>query len=112
MFGRVLVFSAPFFFEPQLFAMARAYRRRASPTRFYFDTGLNEGTSELGLPYGAMARSLQAMVDTLAAAGVDTTADVHALLPADGVHAEWFWRRGFPAAYRWLFAGAGGPARP
>ena len=103
-FGRALVFSAPFFFEPQLFAMARAYRRRASPTRFYFDTGLNEGTTELGLPYRAMAHSLQAMVDTLAAAGVDTAADVRALLPADGAHAEWFWRREFPAAYRWLFA--------
>ena len=103
-FGRVLVFSAPFFFEPRLFAMARAYRPRAGPTRFYFDTGLDEGTAELGLPYRSMARSLQAMVDSLAAAGVDTAADVRALLPADGVHAEWFWRREFPAAYRFLFA--------
>ena len=111
-FGRVLVFSAPFFFEPQLFAMARAYQRRSSPTRFYFETGLNEGASELGLPYRAMAHSLQAMVDTLAAAGVDTAADVRALLPADGAHSEWFWRREFPAAFRWLFTGASGPARP
>ena len=110
-FGRVLVFSAPFFFEPQLFAMARAYRPRPSATRFYFDTGLNEGTSELGLPYRTMAHSLQAMVDTLATAGVDTAAAVRALLPADGAHSEWFWRREFPAAYRWLFAGAGGARR-
>ena len=108
-FGRVLVFSAPFFFEPQLFAMARAYRPRASATRFYFDTGLDEGATELGLPHRAMARSLQAMVDTLAAAGVDTAAHVRALLPADGAHSEWFWRREFPAAYRFLFAG---PRRP
>ena len=111
-FGRALVFSAPLFFEPQLFAMARAYRRRAHPTRFYFDTGLNEGTTELGLPYRAMAHSLQEMVDTLAAAGVDTAADVRALLPADGAHAEWFWRREFPAAYRWLFADASATTRP
>jgi len=103
-FGRVLVFSAPFFFEPQLFALARRYRPRPSATRFYFDTGLDEGATELGLPRRAMAHSLQAMVDTLAAAGVDTAADVRALLPADGVHAEWFWRREFPAAYRFLFA--------
>ncbi len=105
-FGRVLVFSAPFFLDAQLFPMARAYRPRGAPTRFYFDTGLNEGTTELGLPYRAMANSLRAMVDTLAAAGVDTAADLGALLPADGAHAEWFWRREFPAAYRWLFAGA------
>ena len=111
-FGRALVFSAPLFFEPQLFTMARAYRRRASPTRFYFDTGLDEGASELGLPHRAMVHSLEAMVDTLAAAGVDTAADVRALLPADGAHAEWFWRREFPAAYRWLFADASGTTRP
>ena len=103
-FGRVLIFSAPFFFQPQLFTMARAYRPRPSATRFYFDTGLDEGATELGLPHRAMAHSLQAMVDTLAGAGVDTTADVCALLPADGVHSEWFWRREFPAAYRFLFA--------
>ena len=111
-FGRALVFSAPLFYEPGLFALARAYRRRASPTRFYFVTGLNEGTTEPGLPYRAMALSLRAMVDTLAAAGVDTAADVRALLPPDGAHAEWFWRREFPAAYRWLFAAAPGTTRP
>ena len=111
-FGRALVFSAPFFFEPQLFALARAYRPRQDPTRFYFDTGLDEGASELGLPYRAMAHSLQATVDSLAAAGVDTAADVRVRLPADGAHAEWFWRREFPAAYRFLFAGpAGAPPR-
>jgi metallo-beta-lactamase class B len=42
---------------------------------------------------------------------VDTAADVRALLPADGAHSEWFWRREFPAAFRWLFTGASGPAR-
>ena len=109
-FGRVLAFSTPFFLNPQLFALARAYRpsRGGSATRFYFDTGLDEGVSSLGIPERAMTRSLRAMVDTLAAAGVDSAADVRALLPADGVHAEWFWRREFPAAYRWLFAGPGG----
>jgi predicted alpha/beta superfamily hydrolase len=111
-FGRALVFSAPIFFEPQLFTMARAYRPRGSATRFYFDTGLEEGATELGLPYRAMAHSLQAMVDTLAAAGVDTAADVRALLPADGAHSEWFWRREFPAAYRWLFTETARTARP
>ena len=30
----------------------------------------------------------------------------------DGRHAEWFWRREFPAAYRWLFADPARPARP
>ena len=26
----------------------------------------------------------------------------------DGQHAEWFWRREFPAAYEWLFPAADG----
>lgn len=26
-------------------------------------------------------------------------------IPADGQHAEWFWKREFPAAYTWLFGG-------
>ena len=47
------------------------------------------------------------MLDTLAAAGFDTARDVRSLLPADGRHAEWFWRREFAAGYRWLFAPAG-----
>lgn len=106
-FGRVLVFSTPFFLNPQLFPLARAYRPRRPGTRFYFDTGLNESVGSQGLPDRAMVRSLHAMVDTLAAAGVDTAADVRSLVPADGVHNEGFWRREFPAAYRWLFAEAG-----
>jgi predicted alpha/beta superfamily hydrolase len=104
-FGRVLAFSTPFFLNPRLFGLARAARPRAPATRFYFDTGLNEGATDPESPNHAMARSLRAMVDTLAAAGVDTAADVRVLLPADGAHSEWFWRREFPAACRWLFPG-------
>ncbi len=107
-FGRALVFSAPFFLDPQLYGLAKAYRARRPPTRFYFDTGLDEGVGGMGLPDRAMASSLRAMADTLAAAGVDTARDVRAPVPADGKHAEWFWRREFPAAYRWLFEGARG----
>ena len=106
-FGRALVFSTPFFLHPQLLAMARAAHPRQPPTRFYFDTGLTEGVSSAGIPERAMARSQEAVVDSLAAAGIDTAHDVRALLPPDGAHAEWFWRREFPAAYRWLFAPAG-----
>ncbi len=113
-FGRVLAFSTPFFMNPQLFSLARTAGPRLAGIRFYLDSGLNEGVSGL-VPERTMARSQRAMVDTLAAAGVDTAADVRSLLPADGAHAEWFWRREFPAAYRWLFAeparAPGGPGR-
>ncbi len=44
----------------------------------------------------------QNMVDTLRAAGFAAGAIRTAVRP-DGKHAEWSWRREFPAAYRWLF---------
>ncbi|MCC6463016.1 MAG: alpha/beta hydrolase [Saprospiraceae bacterium] len=31
--------------------------------------------------------------------------DIRLNVVADGQHSEWFWRREFPAAYQWLFAG-------
>ena len=105
-FGRALVFSTPFFLHPQLFALARAATAHRPATRFYFDTGRDEGLATAGIPERAMARSQGAIVDSLAAAGIDTAADVRSLLPADGAHAEWFWRREFPAAYLWLFGSA------
>lgn len=101
-FGRVLSFSPAFFVNPQLFALARATLPRTPPSRFFLDAGLNETVPALAA--GEFARTQREMVDTLAAAGVDVARDVRSLLPADGVHAEWFWRREFPAAYRWLFA--------
>jgi hypothetical protein len=43
------------------------------------------------------------MIDTLAAAGFRGGVQVDTAIRADGTHAEWFWRREFPAAYRRLF---------
>jgi metallo-beta-lactamase class B len=48
-------------------------------------------------------RDQRRMVDTLIAAGFPRSA-LRSVVFADGRHAEWFWRREFPAAYRWLFA--------
>jgi len=105
-FGRVLVFSPSFFVNPAIFALARAARPLRPASRFYFVSGLNEG--EPGPLLRAIPLGQHAMVDTLAAAGFDIAADVRSLVPADAAHAEWFWRREFPAAYRWLFSGTAG----
>ncbi|MBA2243755.1 MAG: hypothetical protein H0W11_02295 [Gemmatimonadetes bacterium] len=48
------------------------------------------------------------MIATLTAAGFRVGRDLAAFICADGTHSEWFWRREFPAAYRWLFAGTQG----
>lgn len=42
--------------------------------------------------------------DALLAVGF-TPADITFKVSPDGQHSEWFWRREFPAAYSWLFAG-------
>jgi metallo-beta-lactamase class B len=97
-FGRVGVFSPSLWIAPKMYAVAR----RAHPTpgnRVYFVMGGREGDAP-----ERYVRDQQAMVDTLAAAGFRVGTDVVAYVRPDGQHSEWFWRREFPAAYRWLLA--------
>jgi predicted alpha/beta superfamily hydrolase len=111
-FGRVGVFSPALWFAPSIFAYARRPPNRArAGQRFYFVTGAHEGdTPEV---YVADQRR---MIDSLAAVGFVVGTQVDSAIRADGTHAEWFWRREFPLAYRWLFAPtrtyAAPPARP
>ncbi len=96
-FGRAGVFSPAFWVAPEIYALARRAHPRPG-TRIYIVTGGQEGdTPEV------YARDHQRMVDTLAAAGFTVGRDVQSALRPDGKHAEWFWRREFPAAYEWLF---------
>jgi metallo-beta-lactamase class B len=99
-FGRVGVFSPALWFAPSVFAYARQARPRPGQ-RFYFVTGAHEGdTPEV---YVADQRR---MIDSLAAAGFRVGVQVDSAIRADGTHAEWFWRREFPLAYRRLFGAA------
>ncbi|HEX8275703.1 MAG TPA: alpha/beta hydrolase-fold protein [Longimicrobiaceae bacterium] len=99
-FGRVGVFSPSLWFSPAVYAAASGARRLRERPRIYFVSGGREGPPE---DPGIVVRDQQRMVDTLAAAGFRVGSDVLAAAPADGQHSEWFWRREFPAAYRWLF---------
>ncbi|HEU4558110.1 MAG TPA: alpha/beta hydrolase-fold protein, partial [Longimicrobium sp.] len=101
-FGRVGVFSPSLWFSDSVFVAARNARPAARP-RMYFVSGGMEGPPERR---GVVVDDQQRMVDTLAAAGWRVGTDLHAAAPDDGQHSEWFWRREFPAAYRWLFAGS------
>jgi predicted alpha/beta superfamily hydrolase len=94
-FGRVGAFSpAIWFVKDSLLAYER---RRPAPraSRFYFVAGPTE--SETMVPLMATMR------DELLATGV-APSHVDYVTPADGKHAEWFWRREFGPAYRWLLA--------
>lgn len=99
-FGRIGAFSPAFVVSDSVFALARAARPPAG-TRLYMVSGLKETVA--GQPDDVFSGRQRRMLDTLLAAGWRAE-DVRSLLPADGTHAEWFWRREFPAAYRWLFA--------
>ena len=105
-FGEVGAFSPAFWVcNDSLRAYARTHP--AAPTaRFYFVCGPKE--SETMLPLMAQWR------DALRAGGVPA-ANLSFHAPVDGEHKEWFWRREFPAAYRFLFrpvpAGAGTKGR-
>ena len=93
-FGRVGVFSpAIWFAKDSLLSYARRHRPAPLASRFYFVAGPAEGETMLPL--------LSEVRNGLLARGV---APSHLALkaPADGQHAEWFWRREFGPAYRWL----------
>ena len=100
-FGEIGAFSPAFWVcNDSLKAYAQAHPA-ARTARFYFVCGPKE--SETMLPLMAQWR------DALRAAGVPATNLVlHA--PADGEHKEWFWRREFPAAYRYLLRPVPRPA--
>ncbi len=92
-FGRVGVFSPAFWFAKDS-VLAFVRRRRPAPlSRFYFVAGPAEGPTVV--PQMAEVR------DALLARGLKPS-HVAFATPADGQHAEWFWRREFGPAYRWL----------
>ncbi|WP_141106474.1 alpha/beta hydrolase-fold protein [Hymenobacter gelipurpurascens] len=93
-YSKVGVFSPAFWFAKQpLFEYVRQHP--ANPgTRFYFVSGTTESET--------MAPLMQAMRDSLQRNGVPA-ANLAYSTPPDGKHAEWFWKREFPAAYSWLY---------
>ncbi|HEX2076813.1 MAG TPA: alpha/beta hydrolase-fold protein [Longimicrobium sp.] len=99
-FGRAGVFSPAFWFAADsMFAYARSADAPLPGTRFYFVTGAREGERP-----EVYVRDHERMVETLHAAGFRRGEQVQAFVREDGTHSEGFWRREFPAAYRWLFA--------
>ena len=93
-FGQVGAFSPAFWVcDDSLRAFAKMHPA-APTTRFYFVCGPKE--SETMLPLMAAWRT------ELRAEGVPAV-NISFHAPTDGQHSEWFWKREFPAAYRYLF---------
>ncbi|MDB5236601.1 MAG: hypothetical protein JWR44_3594, partial [Hymenobacter sp.] len=94
-FGKVGVFSPAYWFATtQLFQYAHTHPANPN-TRFYFVSGTTESST--------MVPQMAAMRDSLRRGGVPA-ANLNFNTRTDGQHAEWFWKREFPAAYSWLYA--------
>jgi predicted alpha/beta superfamily hydrolase len=97
-FGKAGVFSPSLWFAPAIYGVVRQAGPPHPGTRIYFVTGALEGSDPTEQIEGQ-----RIMIDSLRAAGYRVGTEMEGHIRSDGRHAEWFWRREFPAAYRWLF---------
>lgn len=98
-FGRAGVFScACWIADPKIYALARATRPGRTPPKLYFVAGERE------TPNGSQVIDQRRVADSLRAAGFPASR-IRVVPSPDGTHSEWFWRREFPTAYRWLMSG-------
>ena len=100
-FGRAGVFSPAFWVAPEAYAQVRDAGALKNDLRLYFVSGGQEAAT--GEEAGVYVKDQERMVDALLAAGLRRDVNVAAYIRPDGKHSEWFWRREFPAAYKWLF---------
>jgi len=96
-FSRAGIFSPAFWFGGHNPAAHVAANPREGEARVYFLAGGQEPVS--------VTQNMNAVANAMTTAGFLNN-EKHTLVSPDGQHSEWFWRREFPAAYIWLFAGA------
>lgn len=96
-FSRAGIFSPAFWFAGSSPATHVATHPKQGPARVYFLAGGDEPDY--------VTTDLQEVASAMNTAGF-TAAERKIVLPTDGEHSEWFWKREFPAAYQWLFANA------
>jgi predicted alpha/beta superfamily hydrolase len=100
-FGRAGIFSPAFWIAPAAYDFAARYQPSLPDQRFYIISGAQEVAA--GEQAGVYQRDQQRMVEKLVSTGIKAESELIARIAADGTHSEWFWRREFPAAYRFLF---------
>ncbi|WP_022823538.1 alpha/beta hydrolase [Hymenobacter norwichensis] len=98
-YSKVGVFSPAFWFAKDSLLQYLRQHPANPATRFYFVCGTTEGQSMVPL--------MQTVHDALLCSGVPA-ANLSFNPHTDGQHSEWFWKREFSAAYRWLSAPAEG----
>jgi len=101
-FGKAGIFSPAFWFSNQIYTAAKRTSIGSSNPKIYMMLSRTE-TSNANSNAGYV-RDVRRMADSLAVAGYRIGTTMDTLSRPDGAHSEWFWRREFPAAYRWMFS--------
>lgn len=96
-FGKAGIFSPSFWFSSEAYNHVAQTGKEAN-MRIFLMAGQNESST--------MASDLYNMHSTLQNEGFGQS-ELKITVHPDGAHSEWYWSREFPAAYQWLFAGAG-----
>lgn len=97
-FGLIGVFSPSFWFTNDIYTYTEKHVFQNFPPRLYFLGGQIESST--------MVSDIQRMITLLKSTTEEYNKDANKLklhVTADGQHAEWFWRREFPNAIKWLF---------
>ncbi len=96
-YAKAGIFSPAFWFAGNSPAAHVASHPKQGDARVYFLAG--------GQEPAYVTQDMQAVASAMTTAGF-AASEKYFLTPSDGQHSEWFWKREFPAAYLWLFAGA------
>jgi predicted alpha/beta superfamily hydrolase len=95
-FGKAAVFSPAFWFAGNASRDQIIQEGKDADVRMYYLAGGQEPAS--------VATDMSAVRNAMLQVGFPAS-ELKSIVPTDGAHSEWFWRREFPAAYSWLFQG-------
>jgi alpha-glucosidase len=94
-FGRIGVLSPSFWFSPKIYQIAKKYKVKNENTKLYFLVGGQESKY--------LVEQTQEMYQIMLEAGLKENEHLKFIVHHEGQHAEWFWKREFAAAYKYLF---------
>jgi predicted alpha/beta superfamily hydrolase len=92
-FGKVGVFSPSFWFSDEIYTFVNIQGKKLD-SKFYFLAGQKEDAT--------LVNKVNQMKTLMLNKGFKED-EIFVSIKADGTHSEWFWRREFPNAYKWLF---------
>lgn len=96
-FSRAGIFSSAFWFAGNNSVNHTANHPKLGTSRVFFLAG--------GQEPAYVTSDMQAVAAAMITAGFSSD-EQKLVTKSDGEHSEWFWKREFPDAYEWLFAGA------